>query len=127
MRAYEINVKGRDWAKTVRAENEGKAKYQYFLGVRDAWPDVTFRDLTCHALTSIPATKQEIAEREADAFNRLVPVGTMVRYWSGVREGEPTGTGRIYHPATVVCDHASAWIEGARSCHSITHVEVVTQ
>jgi hypothetical protein len=65
------------------------------------------------------------AQREADAFNAKCPVGTPVRYWSGLKEGEPTGTGEIEHPATVMCDHAVAWIQGARSCHSITHVEAL--
>lgn len=56
-------------------------------------------------------------------FNVRAPVGTSVRYWTGAREGEGK-TGRIRHEATVVSEHAVAWIEGCASCVSLTHVEV---
>jgi hypothetical protein len=123
MKAFEVNVKGREWATVIRAETAGKAKYEYLLDVWDSWPDVGFKDLTCYTLKTIPPTNQEIAEREAAAFNERHPLGTLVNYWSMLKEGEPTGTGRIKHVSTVMCDHAVAWIEGARSCHAITHVE----
>jgi hypothetical protein len=126
MRAYEVNVKGKDWASVERAETAGKAKYLYLLGVREAWPDITFKHLTCRALKSIPPTKIEIAQREADAFNAKYPVGTVVRYWSGEKDGEPSGVAPIWHPATVVCEHAVAWPgKLGISCHSLSHVEVI--
>ena len=65
-------------------------------------------------------------QKEADSFNRRVPVGTMVRYWKMDRRGEPTGTGKIRHEATVLSGHtAVGWIEGCSGCVAITHIEVV--
>ena len=88
MKAFEVNVKGREWASVIRAETAGKAKYEYLLDVQDSWPDISFKDLTCHTLKTIPLTKQEIAEREAAAFNARHPLGTLVNYWSMLKEGE---------------------------------------
>lgn len=125
MKAFEVGVRGKDWTRPVQAESAGKAKYEYLRDIRESWPDVSFKHLTCHAIKSMPPTRTELAQREADAFNLAHPVGTVVRYWSGLKEGEPTGVGPINHLATVVCEHAVAWIEGARACHSLTHVERV--
>jgi hypothetical protein len=130
MRAYEISVKNAEsWrentAQTVFASTAGKAKYQYLRRLKDAFQDATFADLTCRALGDmpVPPTRREIAQREAAAFNSLHPVGTVLRYWSGLREGEPTGTAPINHIATVVCDSAVIWMRGVSSCHSLSHVE----
>jgi hypothetical protein len=73
-----------------------------------------------------PPTRAELSQAEADAFNAANPVGTMLRYWSGLKEGVPSGLAPISHPATVMCDHAVIWMRGVSSCHSLTHVEVVT-
>ena len=63
---------------------------------------------------------------EVDNFNRSVPVGTMVRYWKMDRVGEPSGTGKIRHPATVLSGHtAVGWVEGCSGCVALTHIEVV--
>lgn len=74
-------------------------------------------------------TRREITERklnrEAAARNEKNPVGTMVRYWRGLKQGEPSGTGAVRHEATVVSDHVSAWIEGCVGSVSISHVEAV--
>lgn len=125
-RAYQVGIKNWDgFSKTIFANTPGKAKSSYYLDIRESYPDLPFTALICHSLGKIqvPLTRQEIAQLEADAFNAKHPVGTMLHYWSGVREGEPTGTAPISHPATVMCDHASIWMEGVRSCHSISHVE----
>jgi hypothetical protein len=50
LRAFEVNVKGRNWQSTVHALTAGKAKYEYLIGVRESWPDVNFTDLTCHSI-----------------------------------------------------------------------------
>jgi len=48
--AFEVNVKGTNWQKVVNARTAGAAKYQYLLDVREAWPSVQFKDLTCRKL-----------------------------------------------------------------------------
>jgi hypothetical protein len=61
--------------------------------------------------------------RPVDAFNAIHPVGTPVRYWKGVREGE----GRISRtrtPAQMLSGHtAIVWLEGVSGGIALTHVE----
>lgn len=65
-------------------------------------------------------------QREADAWNAANPVGTVVRYWRGVREGAPSGTGPTYHKATILSGHTVvAWITGCSGCITVSHVEAV--
>lgn len=128
MRAYEISIVGDpegELTRTVYAQTGAAACYATLRALRDAGWEVGFKDLRRRSLgkQDPPPTAAELAQREADSFNVRFPVGTPVLYWSGVKEGPPTGRGAINHEATVVCQHAVAWIEGARSCHSITHVE----
>ncbi len=40
VQAFEVSVVGTNWTKIINARTAGKAKYQYWLDVRDAWPDV---------------------------------------------------------------------------------------
>lgn len=126
-RAFEVSMRGDDrMVKAIFAETAGKAKYSFLLSMREVWnPDVTFADLTCRSLGDIPVppTRKEIAQAEADRFNAEHPVGTLLRYWSWTKEGEPTGEARIKHHATVVCESPVIWMEGVRSCHSLMHVE----
>jgi hypothetical protein len=71
---------------------------------------------------------QAAAEREAAAFNADYPIGTLVNYWRGVREGEPSGQGETYWQATVLGNHtAVAWIVGCRGCIALSHVQVVKE
>lgn len=42
LKAYECTVTGTDWTRTVNALTAGKAKYSYFLDVKEAWPDVPY-------------------------------------------------------------------------------------
>ena len=59
------------------------------------------------------------------AFNAAHPVGTTVRYWRGVREGEPSGTGKTRSEAQVLSGHTAViWIEGCSGCIALSHVEV---
>lgn len=125
MKAFEVGVRGKDWTRPIQAESAGKAKYEYLRDIRESWPDVSFQHLTCRAIKSMPPTRTELAHREADAFNLAHSVGTVVRYWSFTKEGEPTGVGPIKHVATVVGESAVAWIKGARSCICISHVEAI--
>ena len=64
-------------------------------------------------------------QREADQWNARHPLGTVVRYWKGLREGEPSGTGPTRHAAMVMSDHVSVWIEGCVGSVCVSHVEAV--
>jgi hypothetical protein len=125
LRSYEIGIKGSEHTTIVDAETAGKAKYSFLLDVGDCCPDISFANLTCRSMGRLLPTKAQLAQREADAFNGRFPVGTAFRYWRGLREGDPSGVGELYHPATVVSDHPVAWIKGAGSCVSLSHVEAV--
>lgn len=73
-----------------------------------------------------PPTQQQL-ERAVEQWNAKHPVGTVCRYWRMVREGEPSGSGPVKHPATVLGGHtAVAWIEGCVGCIALTHVEAVS-
>ena len=66
------------------------------------------------------------AEKAVAAWNAKYKVGQRACYWKGLRQGEPSGEGEIYNEATVLGGHtAVAWIEGARGCVALTHVEVI--
>ena len=66
------------------------------------------------------------AQREADAWNAAHPVGTIVRFWTGLREGAPTGEGPTRAAAAVLSGHASVWIDGCCGGVNLSHVEVST-
>ena len=114
-----------DGTKIIEAETAGKAKYQFIRDISDAF-DVSFQHLTCQSLREYKRslTRAEVAQQEADAFNLANPVGTMVRYWTWTKEGEPTGTGPVRWPAQVLCGHASVWIKGCVGAVNLSHVEV---
>jgi hypothetical protein len=40
--AFECTVVGTDWHTIINARNKGKAKYKYWLDVKDVWADVPF-------------------------------------------------------------------------------------
>ncbi len=124
LRSYEIGIKGSPRTTVVNAESAGKAKYSFLLDVGDCYPDISFRDLTCHSVDFQP-TRAQMAARKAEAFNRRYPLGTLLRFWRGVREGEPSGVGELYNPATVVSEQVVAWIKGTTGCIAISHVEAV--
>lgn len=71
------------------------------------------------------STKLSLQQQSAE-WNAANPVGTLVRYWRGAKEGEPTGQGHTKHEATVLGDCAAVvWIEGCSGCIALSHVEVV--
>lgn len=62
---------------------------------------------------------------DVDRFNAKWPVGTKVRYWTGLHEG-PGKEGVTRSRAELLSGHtAVVWIEGASGCVALTHVEVV--
>lgn len=61
-----------------------------------------------------------------DIWNGKHPVGTLVRYWRGVKAGPPSGTGKTRTEASIMGRHTVVvWIEGCSGCVALTHVEVI--
>lgn len=66
--------------------------------------------------------------KEQEVFLGLFchPVGTVVRYWKGAREGDPSGTGPTRTQAYMGdSGHAVVFIEGCSGYLCLSHVEVV--
>lgn len=61
------------------------------------------------------------------AFNNTNPVGTPVRYWKGVREGDGK-TARTRTPAQLLSGHtAVVWLDGVSGCIALTHVDPISE
>ncbi|UJR81440.1 hypothetical protein [Sandaracinus amylolyticus] len=54
------------------------------------------------------------------------PVGTRVRFWTGLREG-PGRVSTTRAPAACMSDHASVWITGVAGSVALSHVEVIDE
>jgi len=131
LRSYEVGLKGWvnrdggwDGKVIVEASSPGQAKSAAQRRLADSW-DPDYTALTCRVLEGYvkPPSQAELAQRECDAFNKRNPVGTLVHYWSWVKEGDPTGTGRVIHEATVYGgSYGVVYIDGTCS-HALTHVE----
>ncbi|MGH8881783.1 MAG: hypothetical protein ACRD0P_31285 [Stackebrandtia sp.] len=64
------------------------------------------------------------ALEQAAAWNSIHPIGTPVRYWTGPRDGDGR-IGDTSAPAQVLSEHtAVVWINTARACVALSHVEV---
>lgn len=65
--------------------------------------------------------------RQAEQFNKQWPVGTTVRYWTGLREG-PGEISRTRTSASVLGGHtAVVWVEDHGACIALSHIEVETK
>lgn len=74
--AWECNVRGKDWQRTINHLTAGKARYEYLLDLRDAWPDATFADITVRKVG---------AARTSDAFKRTATYRGMPALQCGQR------------------------------------------
>jgi hypothetical protein len=77
-------------------------------------------------MSSLTARRRASAQQEiCDEFNRLYPVGTLCRYWTGERDGEGK-TAHTRSVAEVLSGHtAVVWLKGVTGCVSLTHVQVI--
>lgn len=50
--------------------------------------------------------------------------GTLVKYWKGIKSGEPSGVGKIKASGDM-CGSEVVWIEGCSGCIAVTHIEKV--
>jgi hypothetical protein len=55
-----------------------------------------------------------------------VPIGTLVRYWTGVREGEGK-TGKTRSEVQNMHGTPVVWVEGQAGCIAMSHVEVMEE
>lgn len=86
---------------------------------KDVFKELTVRTLGRHAPLEPTGEERLVAD-----FNAAYPVGQLVSFWSGLREGPPSGFGPTKTQAMVLGGHtAVVWIEGARSCIALSHVE----
>ena len=71
--------------------------------------------------------RRRAAKVDLDAWNRAHPVGTLVAYWPGAREGEPR-QGKLRSPATRLWAGGTpvVWVEGHAGCLALSHVEVLS-
>jgi hypothetical protein len=53
-----------------------------------------------------------------------IKVGDRVKYWRGVKRGEPSGTSRVREVGTMGKAHV-VWLDGEAACIAMTHVELV--
>ena len=73
------------------------------------------------------AERTRSAQAEVDAWNDAHPVGTSVRYWTGLREGrgKPSTTRT---EASVLGGHtAVVWVVGEPACIALTHIETIPE
>ena len=70
--------------------------------------------------------RRRAAKVDLEAWNAAHPVGTLVAYWPGIREGEPR-QGKLRSPATRLWakGHPVVWIEGHAGCVALSHVDVI--
>lgn len=81
--AFDVWVAGTDWHKTINARNAGKAKYDYFLDVTDAWADIPYTRMRARKLGLPESTERAI--RVAKYRNRPeLKCGIRVRAEGGI-------------------------------------------
>jgi hypothetical protein len=68
-------------------------------------------------------------QRDIEAAQRRYPVGTRVRYWSGAKIGEPTGTGTVEAAPYMFGGHTLCAFISDPNRHSdhiaVTHLEAL--
>lgn len=71
-----------------------------------------------------PSTQEQ---ERVKAFNQAHPIGSRVRYWTGLREG-PGEISTTTTEAQLLSGHtAVVWLEGARGCIALSHIEPVKE
>jgi hypothetical protein len=65
------------------------------------------------------------ASATVEAWNARHPVGTRVRYWTGLREGEGVESATRSRASVLGGHTAVVWVEGEAACNALTHVEAI--
>lgn len=96
--------------------------YTYDGGLRVYRKEFATLDAALRAGTR-EAAKEPDPQVHADAWNAELPVGTPVRYWTGVREGAGR-TGETRTTAQVAGGHtAVVWVTGHGAYVALSHVQ----
>ncbi len=90
IRAFEVSVIGTDWTKIINAATAGKAKYQYWLHVTDAWPDVPITAMRARLYNNGKPYTSPDFERNA-AYRGMPEVKCGQRVKVGANEGVIVG------------------------------------
>lgn len=61
LRAFRCNIRGKEWEHTIHALSAGKAKYEYFRDLREAWPEIPFTAVTCHVAGPVTTPESFLA------------------------------------------------------------------
>lgn len=110
---------------TVLARSRGAARWgcvSRLVDVGMETPDAL--RFICSVRRTIKPTIEEALQAECDAWNAAHPVGTRVRYWTGLREGRGE-LGEVRAPARAVCGHVVAWLDTYHSCVAVSHIEAL--
>lgn len=59
-----------------------------------------------------------------EGWNSAHPIGTPVRYWTGMREGLGE-ISKTVTPAKLICGTAVVWIADVQGCVALSHVEAL--
>lgn len=71
------------------------------------------------------AYRERAGTKVVDSWNDANPVGTPVRYWAGLREGDGVESA-TRSKASLLGGHTPVvWVEGRPDCIALTHVERV--
>lgn len=60
-------------------------------------------------------------------FNQRHPIGTLVRYWKGVREGEGKESTTRSAAQLLEGHTAVVWLDGVSGCIALTHIQPVSK
>jgi hypothetical protein len=71
------------------------------------------------------ATKRPNQAKLVEKFNARHAVGTPVRYWTGVREGDGELSATRSHAQLLSGHTAVVWVDGHPACIALSHVEPV--
>lgn len=110
-----------------RFRRDGADTYAEALGEAGACPTCDSADV-CTLDPAPPSTDPthhvcQACGHDWPAYD--LPVGTAIRYWTGVRQGEGK-TSRTRSEPRMLGGHTSVvWVEGESSCIALTHIEVI--
>lgn len=67
----------------------------------------------------------ERAQKVVDKWNKAHPVGTKVRIWPGIREGDGIETATKSAASVLGAHTAVVWTEARPDCIALSHVKVI--
>lgn len=84
VRSFELSVKGTSWKRTICALTRGRARYIYWSDLRETWPDIEFKHISCRSLVALPITPDQFLKTASCRGVPFARIGMRVEV-----EGEP--------------------------------------